>query len=56
MFRPKNYTEAERRLAAIARKAAMGRDVLYHGTRHAQSILKIGVLFPVKEGEKVCFR
>jgi hypothetical protein len=55
IFCSKKYTEAERQLAAIVRKAAMGRDVLYHGTRHAQSILKIGVLFPVEDGGKVCF-
>ena len=45
MFRPKEYSEAERRLAGLARKIAMNRDVLYHGTRHAQSILRMGVLF-----------
>ena len=54
-FRPKKYTEAERQLAAIARKAAMNRDVLYHGTRHAQTILTTGVLFPGEEGGKVSF-
>jgi hypothetical protein len=54
-FRTKKYTEAERQLAAIARKAAMNRDVLYHGTRHAQTILTTGVLFPGEEGGKVSF-
>jgi hypothetical protein len=30
----------------LARKMAMNRDVLYHGTRYAQSILSMGILFP----------
>jgi hypothetical protein len=33
----------------------MNRDVLYHGTRHMQSILTAGVLFPAEEGGKVSF-
>ncbi len=45
MFRPKEYSEAERRLAGLARKIAINRDVLYHGTRYAHSILRMGVLF-----------
>lgn len=55
MLRPKKYSEAERRLANLARKIAMHRDVLYHGTRHVQSVLTTGVLFPPGEGGKVCF-
>jgi hypothetical protein len=39
------YTKEERNLAALARKLAMNRNVLYHGTRYAQSILRTGVLF-----------
>jgi hypothetical protein len=54
MFRPKKYSEAERRLANHARKIAMKRDVLYHGTRHAQSILSMGVIFSA-ERDQVCF-
>jgi len=54
-FRPKEYSEAQRQLAATARKVTMNRDVLYHGTRHAQSILTTGVVFPAEEGGKVCF-
>ena len=45
MFRPKEYSEAERRLAGLPRKIAINRDVLYHGTRLAKSILRLGVLF-----------
>ena len=52
---PKKYSEAERRLAGLARKVAMQRNVLYHGTRHVQSVLTTGVLFPPDEGGKVCF-
>jgi hypothetical protein len=55
MLRPKEYSEAERRLAGLARKIAMQRDVLYHGTRHAQSILTMGVLFHAERGLQVCF-
>jgi hypothetical protein len=54
MFRPKKYCEAERRLANLARKIAMKRDVLYHGTRYAKSILRSGVLFSADRGG-VCF-
>ena len=39
------YTTAERELALLARKLATNRDVLYHGTRYRQSILKTGALF-----------
>ena len=45
------YTDAERQLAGQAREIAMNRDVLYHGTRYAQSILKTGVLF-LREGRR----
>jgi hypothetical protein len=55
MLRPKKYSEAERRLGGLARKIAMQRNVLYHGTRHVQSVLTTGVLFPPEEGGKVCF-
>jgi hypothetical protein len=54
-FRAKEYSAAQRQLAATARKLAMNRDVLYLGTRHAQSILTTGVLFRAEEGGKVCF-
>ncbi len=39
------YTKEERQLAGLARKMAMQQNVLYHGTRYAQSILRTGVLF-----------
>ena len=45
MLRHLKYTEAERQLAGMARQKAMDRDVLYHGTRFAELILKTGVLF-----------
>jgi hypothetical protein len=50
------YSDAERQLAGRAREVAMNRDVLYHGTRYAQSILKTGVLFHSLTGgdPKVC--
>jgi hypothetical protein len=38
------YTTAERKLASLARKLATNRDVLYHGTRYRQSILKTQTL------------
>ena len=44
------YTDAERQLARQAREVAMTRDVLYHGTRYAELILKMGVLFPASGG------
>ena len=44
------YTDAERQLARQAREMAMTRDVLYHGTRYAKLILKMGVLFPASGG------
>ena len=53
MFRPRKYSEAERRLANLARKTAMKRDVLYHGTRHAQSILSMGVIFCAEYAHQV---
>ena len=50
------YSVAVRRLAARVREVACNRDVLYHGTRYAQSILKTGVLFHSLPGSdpKVC--
>jgi len=45
--------EAERSLANLACAAAMNRDVLYHGTRHAQSILNMGALFHSMSGDRV---
>jgi hypothetical protein len=56
MLRHIKYSDAERQLAGQAREVAMNRDVLYHGTRHAQSILKTGVLFRSLSGgdPKVC--
>src|SRR5579862_8688159 len=45
IFSPKKYSKEELLLGALARKMAMHRDVLYHGTRYAQSILSMGVLF-----------
>jgi hypothetical protein len=53
MLRHIKYSDAERKLAGLAREAAMNRDVLYHGTRYAQSILKMGVLFHSRTGH-VC--
>lgn len=48
--------EAERPLAILARSVAMKRDVLYHGTRYAKSILNTGVLFYSIPGDsKVAF-
>jgi hypothetical protein len=51
-----NYSETVRKFAASAREIASNRDVLYHGTRYAQSILKTGVLFHSLTGgdSKVC--
>ena len=56
MVRHVKYSGAERKLAARAREVACNRDVLYHGTRYAQSILKTGVLFHSLPGgdPKVC--
>jgi hypothetical protein len=56
MLRHIKYSDAERQLAGRAREVAMNRDVLYHGTRYAQSILKTGVLFHSLTGgdPKVC--
>ena len=44
------YTTAERELALLARKLATNRDVLYHGTRYRQSILKTETLFRPEVG------
>jgi hypothetical protein len=55
MLLTRNYSEAERRLGKLARQISMKRDVLYHGTRYAQSILSMGVLFQVERNEQVCF-
>jgi hypothetical protein len=44
------YTEEQKQLAALARQMAMHRNVLYHGTRYAQSILRTGVLFASDPG------
>ena len=55
MYRHIKYTEAERKLANMARKKARNRDVLYHGTRYANSILKTGVLFRADVGEPKVF-
>jgi hypothetical protein len=50
------YPEAVRQLAGMARQNAMDRDVLYHGTRSAELILKTGVLFYSDPGQpKVSF-
>ena len=40
-----SYTKEEQQLAGLARKMAMNQNVLYHGTRYAQSILRTSVLF-----------
>ena len=49
------YTDAQRELANEARKVAMSRDVLYHGTRYSRLILKTGILLRASVGEqKVC--
>ena len=44
------YTTAERELVLLARKLATNRDVLYHGTRYRQSILKTETLFRPEVG------
>jgi hypothetical protein len=54
MYRHIEYTEVERQLASMAREKAGSRDVSYHGTRFAQSILKTGVLFRAELGGQVC--
>ena len=54
MVRHIKYSDTERWLAAQAREVAKNRDVLYHGTRCVDSILKMGVLFPSEGAEKVC--
>jgi hypothetical protein len=56
MLRLRDYSETEKRLANLARKVSAGRDVLYHGTRYAQSIIRLGVLFRAEcGGRQVCF-
>ena len=50
ILRPRAYSPAERELAALARKVAMNRDVLYHGTRDAQSAIRMVVLFHPQGG------
>jgi hypothetical protein len=56
MRAPLNYRNEERHLAGLARKMAMNRNVLYHGTRYARSILRSGVLFTAYPGKpKVAF-
>jgi hypothetical protein len=42
----------ERLLAKQARKIAGNRDVLYHGTRYAPSILNIGMILRGTTGSK----
>lgn len=49
------YTTAERELALLARKLATNRDVLYHGTRYRQSILKTETLFRPEVGVDAVF-
>lgn len=50
------FTKEERILADIARKVARDQNVLCHGTRYAQSILRAGVLFTPYPGEpKISF-
>src|SRR6516225_3596125 len=49
------YTTAERELALLARKLAMNQDVLYHGTRYRQSILKTETLFRPEVGVDAVF-
>jgi hypothetical protein len=44
------FTVEERRLAGLARKMAANQNVLYHGTRYTQSILRTGVLFASGQG------
>ena len=56
MIRHIEYTAAQRELAGLASKMTMNRNVLYHGTRYCQSILKTGVLFRAEVGGcQVCF-
>ena len=50
MIRHIKYTVAQRELAGLARKMTMNRNVLYHGTRYCQSILKTGILFRAEIG------
>ena len=54
MARHLKYTSAERQLASAARWIATDRDVLYHGTRYPELILKSGVLLRAELGQQVC--
>jgi hypothetical protein len=55
MLRQIPTNQHERDLARIARQTAAGRDVLFHGTRHAKSILTTGVLFYSTPGDPGVF-
>ena len=55
MLRQISLNQREHELAGLARKAAGGRDVLFHGTRNAKSILTTGVLFYSATGEPGVF-
>ena len=52
MFRHMKYTAEVRHLAGMARQKAMCRDVLFHGTRYAELILKTKVLFRTGFGDQ----
>jgi hypothetical protein len=43
---------AVRQLAGMARQKAMCRDVLFHGTRYAELILKTGILIRTGFGDQ----
>jgi hypothetical protein len=47
--------DAVKDLAGLARQTAGRREVLFHGTRHAKSILMTGVLFYSASGEPGVF-
>jgi hypothetical protein len=55
MIRHIKYTTAQRELALLARTVATDRDVLYHGTRYRQSILKMEILFRPEIGVAAVF-
>ena len=55
MLRQISLNQREHEFAGLARKAAGGRDVLFHGTRHAKLILTTGVLFYAASGEPGVF-
>jgi hypothetical protein len=55
MIRHIKYTTAQRELALLARTVATDRDVLYHGTRYRQSILKMEILFRPEIGVPAVF-